>query len=376
MFESIDPNNNKLASILSAYLDVLSDKLVGCVENIREVSENFLGNTVKITCEFISELPARSKRDTNPETDFFILKYLENLENLTDKLPYTVNKNLTQTESTIEDDIVDACGNHGCNLANSICVDSLSNDPTAYTCQCQPGYTGLHCDELVDNCPVNACFSHGKCVNGVNTFSCECDLLFEGEFCQDSKCQNGGSVKNHKCQCPKNFYGSLCQYEEKCLSVLNPNSQILTLLDEKDDYCLGRGTCSTIENTAVCLCQGLFYGDRCQYQHDCLSDTDCGNQGICQYDSTDGEYFCKCQGNFSGSKCQIEEICPEDVVCQNGGTCRVSTTGYYCECVPSFNGKFCENGEIHVADREIPGATASSEFLKFSCLTVFAIFFM
>jgi hypothetical protein len=39
--------------------------------------------------------------------------------------------------------------------------------------------------------------------------------VYEGEFCETCKCQNGGTCLNFKCQCPPTHEGSLCQYK-KC----------------------------------------------------------------------------------------------------------------------------------------------------------------
>ena len=37
----------------------------------------------------------------------------------------------------------------------------------------------------IDDCPsINVCGNHGSCIDEINTFRCECDLGFEGDWCE------------------------------------------------------------------------------------------------------------------------------------------------------------------------------------------------
>ena len=40
----------------------------------------------------------------------------------------------------------------------------------------------------VDNCDPNPCLNGGSCIDGVNTFTCQCALNFTGMTCETSKC--------------------------------------------------------------------------------------------------------------------------------------------------------------------------------------------
>lgn len=51
--------------------------------------------------------------------------------------------------------------------------------------ECAPGYTGTLCEFNIDDCPGVDCSGHGLCVDGVNSFSCSCDLGFTGALCSD-----------------------------------------------------------------------------------------------------------------------------------------------------------------------------------------------
>ena len=41
--------------------------------------------------------------------------------------------------------------------------------------QCIPGFTGPMCDENIDDCLGETCSGNGQCVDGLNTFTCNCD---------------------------------------------------------------------------------------------------------------------------------------------------------------------------------------------------------
>ena len=43
-----------------------------------------------------------------------------------------------------------------------------------YVCECLEGFVGLHCDGDVDDCAGSPCQYPYVCVDGVNSFSCEC----------------------------------------------------------------------------------------------------------------------------------------------------------------------------------------------------------
>ena len=62
---------------------------------------------------------------------------------------------------------------------------------------------GKHCEENINEClhPIDHCYSHGKCVDGIDSFSCICDAGYTGRRCNtqinecqpESPCQNGGT---------------------------------------------------------------------------------------------------------------------------------------------------------------------------------------
>lgn len=42
------------------------------------------------------------------------------------------------------------------------------------------GFTGKNCDNNIDDCPGHQCQNGGTCVDGVNTYNCQCNPEFTG----------------------------------------------------------------------------------------------------------------------------------------------------------------------------------------------------
>jgi len=69
------------------------------------------------------------------------------------------------------------------------------------TCQCVTGYNGPTCDDDIDDCFFGACKNDGRCIDGLNTYTCNCTGTgFDGSTCQSNindctsnLCLNGGT---------------------------------------------------------------------------------------------------------------------------------------------------------------------------------------
>lgn len=59
---------------------------------------------------------------------------------------------------------VDPCSNGG------TCEDLVDN----FMCTCRRGYTGLRCEEDVDECLSSPCQNQATCSNYVDSFVCSC----------------------------------------------------------------------------------------------------------------------------------------------------------------------------------------------------------
>merc|ERR1711988_3066 len=57
-----------------------------------------------------------------------------------------------------------------------------------YTCACIVGFAGYNCEVDIDDCAEMPCQNNGKCVDGINSFVCECRSTpsshFEGLLCE------------------------------------------------------------------------------------------------------------------------------------------------------------------------------------------------
>ncbi|CAH0396981.1 unnamed protein product [Chilo suppressalis] len=81
---------------------------------------------------------------------------------------------------TIGGNSTQRCENNPC--VNGHCHPLLSG----YTCLCNKGYNGVHCDVPVDYCSSNPCQHGGTCRPGdsFTDFRCECTAEYTGNLCQ------------------------------------------------------------------------------------------------------------------------------------------------------------------------------------------------
>lgn len=76
------------------------------------------------------------------------------------------------------------------------CVDGVNS----FSCQCRPGYTGAHCQHEADPCVSRPCLHGGVCTAAHPGFRCTCPEGFTGAQCQvgvatgDLGEESGGAV--------------------------------------------------------------------------------------------------------------------------------------------------------------------------------------
>ncbi len=52
-------------------------------------------------------------------------------------------------------------------------------------CVCTPGYTGVKCDEEIDECLSSPCLHNGNCTDQINGYICDCSATYyEGVNCE------------------------------------------------------------------------------------------------------------------------------------------------------------------------------------------------
>lgn len=98
-----------------------------------------------------------------------------------------------------------------------------------YTCECQRGWSGENCADIVDPCQNAPCGIHGRCDtvgSAPGEFTCQCLDGFTGstctappaganDICASAPCQNGGHCGDEQdsygCYCLPGFTGENCE---------------------------------------------------------------------------------------------------------------------------------------------------------------------
>ena len=138
-----------------------------------------------------------------------------------------------------------------------ICIDGVGT----YTCDCNQGYTGRDCETNINECLLMEpqCSGHGTCTDGDNSFTCDCNEGFTGLMCETNiddcigvNCSGHGqcmdNINSFTCNCSEGFTGLMCQINtDDCIGV----------------NCSGRGQCMDGVNNFTCLCQSGFTGVLC-----------------------------------------------------------------------------------------------------------------
>ncbi|XP_065089093.1 sushi, von Willebrand factor type A, EGF and pentraxin domain-containing protein 1-like [Ochlerotatus camptorhynchus] len=237
------------------------------------------------------------------------------------------------------------------------CIPEPLNDEL-YSCVCEEGFVGSHCEKQLNACASAPCYNAGTCVSiNATSFKCVCPNSYSGQLCEQfidpcrhDSCFNGGMCVESEgvsnCECPLGFDGSRCEIEK---NFCTPNP------------CENGGDCWSNGEGFSCSCPPGKMGKRCHLKPcDYLP---CPKNAICvnvDHVRADREsYRCVCPKGLKGINCsEIDNPC-DRAPCKNNGDCkpaklRNSDTDYMdlandeiymkvtCECPPYFYGQFCE----------------------------------
>lgn len=81
-------------------------------------------------------------------------------------------------------------------------------------CTCYPGYTGIDCDINIDDCQAASCPGNSTCVDGINSFTCQCLEGYSGKNCTPidvDDCIGVDCGENGRCLDDRNGYVCLCE---------------------------------------------------------------------------------------------------------------------------------------------------------------------
>lgn len=198
--------------------------------------------------------------------------------------------------------------------------------PSAWSCICETGWTGIDCKDSIDECSSNPCLNAGLCVDGTNKYSCQCLRGFMGEHCQteinacsSAPCQNNGkwmiltlynssysseikflsskgtcinNVESYSCLCPVGWTGNSCEMNvNECLFPLS---------------CHPNSTCVDLPGSYKCICPSWLTGENCLTAIDQCETFSCLNNAVC-INNFGSLPTCHCQSGFTGAHCEVRK---------------------------------------------------------------------
>ena len=167
--------------------------------------------------------------------------------------------------------------------------------------RCISGFTGAMCDENIDDCQGRNCSGNGHCIDGINTFMCDCNPGFTGEMCgetddcQEKTCSGNGQCidgfNSFTCNCNPGFTGIKCEDNiDECI--------------EQGVNCSGNGQCVDDIDSYSCNCSAGYSGTNCEINIDDCSPNPCGANGQC-IDEVDS-FTCNCTTGYTGTLCDSD----------------------------------------------------------------------
>lgn len=120
------------------------------------------------------------------------------------------------------------------------------DEVNGFRCVCETGFTGVNCEENVNDCSSNPCLNGGHCIDAIGDFECRCRAGFVGKLCHIEvdecdymPCSNGGTcfdeVNDFRCECASGFTGKDCRINiNECES--RPCKNGAACVDLVDDY--------------------------------------------------------------------------------------------------------------------------------------------
>ena len=208
--------------------------------------------------------------------------------------------------------------------------ECIATDDQKFTCLCKKGFTGLKCEENIDECLLegNAACAGGTCVDQINGFYCKCPNGI-GLNCQDT-IPNPCTIENINNQ--MQFFELPSPNNNVFLQCISENYFVIHRCPENLVWNNYDKTCSIEElivRTGACL---TF---------------PCKNGGECK-DLGSNKFECECKNGYYGELCEkVTDYCLSNP-CQNSGKCESFVGGYTCVCPDKIIDECCCNGILKI----------------------------
>ncbi|MBN2693900.1 lamin tail domain-containing protein, partial [bacterium] len=218
-------------------------------------------------------------------------------------------------------------------LNGGSCVDGVNS----YSCNCLAGYEGTNCETNINECAVNPCLNGGSCVDGVNSYSCNCPAGYEGTNCETDI--NECTLNTDTCTTTQYCINTVGSFN--CVAC---NCETLFTVGSSDSCSDEVGQCNCETGYAGLTCDSCATG----YQDNdndticeptcATSGLNCGANGVC--DDSLGEAICDCNTGFAGTTCD---------------SCATGYWGASCSACPTT----CDSGDGHgICNEDITATSA------------------
>ncbi|XP_052238542.1 neurogenic locus notch homolog protein 1-like [Dreissena polymorpha] len=250
-----------------------------------------------------------------------------------------------------------------CNVTNT----NLCNRTTG-SCTCKKGWTGIFCNEDIDECntTANSCPARSTCDNKPGGYTCDCNAGYiKNAFGQCQECQQGRfgtdcnesclcdmahtsecKTNNGSCICEPGWTGKTCNEDVKECNNEATCSSNSTCIEANGSFeCIcNRGFKRSLLGSKCLACSDNTYGDRCSLTCPCKADNTKTPTQSC--DRVNGS--CLCTAFWKGITCEEDiDECKADVCPDSNAFCHNTLLGYKCFCKKGFvlheTRKLCEN---------------------------------